>query len=793
MKHAALSFLLFGILCISSFSAWSQERLTISGYLKDGDTGETLIGASVYVTELETGVITNVYGFYSISLPNGNYTVKYSYVGYSTVTQTVNLTENQTLDIELPVASEELEEVVVTAEAEDANVKNIEMSVQKLEMKTIQKMPALLGEVDVLRSIQQLPGVSTVGEGAAGFNVRGGSIDQNLVLLDEAPVYNSSHLFGFFSVFNPDAVKDVKLYKGGIPAQYGGRLSSILDVRMKEGNSKRLSASGGVGLIFSRLTVEAPIVEDKASFIVAARRSYIDVLARPFLSGDLAESAFNFYDLTLKTNVKLNDKNQLFLSGYLGRDVFTFGEDGGFNWGNQTVSFRWNHLFNERLFSNITAFYSNYDYELGFRDGTENSFDWNSKIKTYSVRPELNFFLNPRNTLTFGGQMLIYDFEPGNAFGVSEGEVADVSLANKYAAEAAVFLSNEQEVSPRLSLQYGLRFSWFSYMGEGTAYEYANAEVAGTRRPVTGFTEYDQWENIQTYSNWEPRFSVKYELNSVSSLKASYQRMAQYLHLISNGAASIPLDVWTPSTNNIQPQLADQIALGYFRNFKQNTYETSVEVYYKDFQNLVEYIDGADLLLNEFLEGDLLNGVGRAYGAEFYVEKKKGRLTGWIGYTLARTERKVEGINQGDWFPARFDQTHNLNITAFYELSPRLTLSSSFALISGTPATFPTNRIELQGYVIPHNSEDRRNNYRIPAYHRLDISATLYPKKKENRKNDSYWVFSVYNLYNRRNPFSIYFQQSETRPIGGQPLNTEAVRFSVIGSFIPSVSYNFKF
>lgn len=792
MKLTRLFFTLTLLLVSITFVS-AQNKVTLSGYLKDGDTGETLIGASVYVTELETGVISNVYGFYSISLPEGNYTVKFSYVGYTTVERQINLDKNVTLDIELPLASEQLDEVTVTAEAEDANVKSIEMSVQKLEMKTIQKMPALLGEVDVLRSIQQLPGVSTVGEGAAGFNVRGGSIDQNLVILDEAPVYNSSHLFGFFSVFNPDAVKDVKLYKGGVPAQYGGRLSSILDVRMKEGNSKRLSASGGVGAIFSRLTLEAPIVKDKASFIVAGRRSYIDVLAQPFLGDDFDGSAFNFYDLTLKANVKLNDKNQLFLSGYLGRDVFKFGENGGFNWGNQTVSFRWNHLFNERLFSNVTAFYSNYDYELGFRDGPDNSFDWNSKIKTYSVRPEFNYFINPKNTLTFGGQAIVYDFEPGNAFGVSEGQLADVSLDNKYAAEAAVFIGNEQELSPKLSMQYGLRFSWFNYMGKGRAFEYADATEVGQRRFVNNFTQFDQWESIQTYSNFEPRFSLKYELNEVSSVKASYQRMAQYLHLISNGAASIPLDVWTPSTNNIKPQLADQIALGYFRNFKQNMFETSVEVYYKDFQNLVEYIDGADLLLNEFLEGDLLTGIGRAYGAEFYVEKKKGKFTGWIAYTLARTERQVDGINQGEWFPARFDQTHNFNVTAFYEVSRRLTFSSTFALVSGTPTTFPTNRIELQGYVIPHNSEDKRNNYRIPAYHRLDISATLNRKPKEGRKNDSFWVFSVYNLYNRRNPFSIYFRQGEVRPPAGQPINTEAVRFAVIGSFIPSVSYNFKF
>lgn len=786
--------ILVSFLFLLSAPGFSQDKFTISGYLKNATSGETLIGASVYVPTLQTGATSNVYGFYSLSLPAGSYTLKYSYVGHKPVEKQLDLRENTAINIELSPIEELLEEVVVRAEAENANIKKLEMSTQKLDMQTVQKMPALLGEVDILRSIQQLPGVSTVGEGAAGFNVRGGSIDQNLVILDEAPVYNSSHLLGFFSVFNPDAVKDVKLYKGGIPAQYGGRLSSILDVRMKEGNRKKLSASGGVGLIFSRLTIEAPIVKDKASFILAGRRSYFDVVARPFLREELRNSAFNFYDLTLKTNVVLNPRNQLFLSGYLGRDVFKFGENGGFNWGNQTLSFRWNHLFNSRLFSNITAFYSKYDYKLGFRDKEDNdSFDWTSHITNYSIRPELNYFVNPKNTLTFGGQALLYGFSPGSASGVSAGERLDFSLSKKRALETSVFIGNEQTVSPKLSLQYGLRYTLFAFLGKGTAYEYHPAEAPGERRFVKNGTDYKDWEVIKTYQNLEPRFSLKYELNNRSSLKASYQRMSQYLHLISNGAASIPLDVWTPSTNNIRPQLADQIALGYFRNFAQNTYETSAEVYYKKFDHLVEYVDGANLMLNEFLEGDLLAGIGRAYGLELLVEKKKGRFTGWIAYTLARTERKIEGINNNKWFPARFDQTHNLGLTTFYEANSRVTLSGTFTLISGTPSTFPTNRIEQQGYLIPHNAEGSRNNYRIPAYHRLDVALTLKRKPKVGMKNKSFWVFSVYNLYGRRNPFSIFFRQDKKRPQIGQPIRTEAVRYSIIGNLIPSVSYNFKF
>lgn len=773
-------------------AAFSQDKFTLSGYIKDGNNGENLIGATVFVKELNVGATSNEYGFYSISIPTGTYVVEYAYLGFETLSKNITLNANTTENIELGVSSAQLTEVVVVSEAKDQNVSNIEMSVNKLDIQTIQKMPTLLGEVEIIRSIQLLPGVSTVGEGATGFNVRGGSIDQNLVLLDEAPVYNSSHLFGFFSVFNPDAVKDVKLYKGGIPARYGGRLSSILDVRMKEGNNKKLAVNGGVGLIFSRLSVEAPIVKDKASFIVAGRRSYIDILAGPFLNDGLEGSILNFYDLTLKTNYNINDKNRLFLSGYFGRDNFGFGEAAGFNWGNGTATLRWNHLFNDKLFSNITLYYSDYDYEISFGEDATNSFDWNAQIVNYSIKPELTYFLNPKNVLRFGGQAIIYDFEPGNAVGVSEGEVSDVSLDKQYALEGGVYIENEQDLGSQVKINYGLRFSLFNYLGEGRAYEFADAP-AGTRRPIISFQEFDQWESIQTYSNFEPRFSIRYQMTPSTSLKASYNRMAQYLHLVSNTTASTPVDVWTPSTNNIKPQLADQVALGYFQNFKNNLYEFSSEIYYKSMDNLVDYIDGADLLLNEFLEGDLLTGKGRAYGIELMMKKNEGTFNGWVSYTLARSERLVEGVNDDDWYPSRFDQTHNLSLTAFYEPGKRWTFSSNFVLISGTPTTFPTSRFEQQGFVIPHNANNTRNNVRIPVYHRLDLSATLEGKKNEERRWQSQWVFSIYNVYSRRNPFSIFFRQDQNRILPAQAVNTEAVRLSVIGNFIPSVSYNFKF
>jgi len=790
-SNSLLRILFLAFLFTIPFSnLFAQSDFTISGYIKDQASGETLIGAAVYIEELETGTVSNVYGFYSISMPAGDYTVSYRYVGYETITEKISLDSNIKKDIELNEENEELEEVTITAEAEDANVSSVEMSVNKLDIKTIQQIPSLLGEADIIRSIQLLPGVSTVGEGASGFNVRGGGVGQNLVLLDEAPVYNSSHLLGFFSVFNPDAVKDVKLLKGGIPAQYGGRLSSILDVRMKEGNIKKFSASGGVGTIFSRLTLEGPIVKEKGSFVVAGRRSYADVLAAPFIANtSFSDSKLYFYDLTLKGNYKINDKNRIFLSGYLGRDVFKFDGDQGFSWGNTTTTFRWNHLFNDRLFSNLTVFFSDYDYEIKFGED-EDVFEWNSRILNYSVKPEFTYYLNPKNELTFGGQAILYDFEPATTQAISAGEISSITLDNKYALESAIYLANQQTISEKISLQYGLRFSMFNYMGPGSAYEYFDDVTPGLRRGVASEEVFDRWETIETYTNFEPRFSMKYQLDATSSIKASYNRTAQYIHLVSNTTASNPLDVWTPSTNNIRPMQADQIALGYFKNLKENAYEASVEVYYKDIQNIVDYIDGADLLINRFLEGDLLAGEGRAFGAEFYLKKNTGKFTGWLSYTLARSERLVNGINNNEWYPNRFDQLHNLSLVGFYKLNNRWTFSMNFAYNSGTPATFPNSRLEVQGYIVPHSNSNKRNNVRIPDYHRLDFSATLYPKKKENRKNDSYWVFSLYNVYNRRNPFSIYFTQPDVPRDNNL---TQAFQVAIFGSIIPAVSYNFKF
>lgn len=785
MKHLpALLLALF-----TSILAYSQEKRTISGYIKDASNGESLLGVSVYVREIGNGTVTNDYGYYALSLPVGaSYTLVFNYVGYEKIEKRVELKEDLKLNIELKDESLKLQEVVITATKEDENIKNIEMSVNKVEMKTIRQMPALLGEVDLVRSIQLLPGVTSVGEGASGFNVRGGNIDQNLVLLDEAPVYNSSHLFGFFSVFNPDAVKDVKLIKGGIPAQYGGRISSILDVRLKEGNAKKREINGGIGTIFSRLSYEQPFAKGKGSFIVAGRRSYIDVLARPFLSGDLKGSRFYFYDLTAKANYRINDKNTVFLSGYFGRDVF--GADFGFDWGNQTATARWNHVFNSRLFMNATAFYSNYDYGIesdrNNRRSSGDKFQWKSNIKTLSIKPDFTYFLTPNNTVTFGGQYLHYDTQPGSATAISSGERRDISLQPRYADESALYVANDQKINRWLSLQYGLRYSLFRNLAPGEAFEFQEL-VKGERKLPVGEKKFSSGV-INQYGNWEPRFSAKIEFSPSTSLKASYNRTVQYLHLLSNTAASSPLDVWTLSSQIIKPQIADQVALGWFQNFADNMYETSIEGYYKDLQNQIDYVSNSDLLLNKYLEGDLLFGNGRAYGGEFYVKKNRGKLTGWVSYTLARTERKIAGLNNDDWFPARFDKTHNLSVVGLYTLNERWSFSANFAFNTGTPASFPTNRFEWNGWTLPHNVNNTRNASRIPNYHRLDLGATLKTRKKLFKRGQGEYVFSIYNAYNRRNPFSTYVRQNQDNN-----LLTEAVRYSIIGSIVPAVTYNFKF
>ncbi len=791
MKQFLLFLFLFGAFVQA---ADAQQKVTLSGYIKDSTNGEVVASCNVSVEGSTNTAVSNSYGFYSISLSPGTYKVNFTAGGFQAVVLTIQITQNETRNIDMARAFDELKGATVIGKRKDNQLEKVDMSTNNLRIAEIKRVPAFLGEVDVVKSVQLLPGVSTVGEGATGFNVRGGSIDQNLILLDEAPVFNSSHLFGFFSVFNPDAVKDVKLIKGGMPSMYGGRLSSTLDVRMKDGNTKKFEVNGGIGVIFSRLSVEGPIarknakMKNKSSFIVAARRSYIDVLAKPFLknNANLKDAVFYFYDLTAKVNYVINNNNKIFLSGYLGRDAF--GAPGAkFDWGNQTATFRWNHLFSKRLFTNFTTYYSKYDYKLGF-GSDDNTFEWKSNIVNFSIKPDLTYYITPKNTLQFGLLSTYYIFSPGQALSIDEGSTVEFGLPKKYAMENAVYIENEQKVDTRLSLRYGLRFSNFNYLGKGSALLLEKNNEA-KRSLVTGRITYDKsFQLIKAYYIPEPRFSANYRFSKNTSLKLSYNRMAQYLHLISNTAASVPLDVWTPTTNNIKPQIADQVAAGYFRNFgPAQEFETSVEVFYKELQNQIDYIDGAELLLNSQLEADLLNGKGRAYGLELYAKKNAGKLTGWISYTLSKSERKVEGISRNQWYNNRFDRRHNMNITGSYELNKKWSISASFVLGSGTPTNLPNTKYSFQGIQgIPQNASDLRNNVTIKPFHRLDLSATYIRKKTE--KWESSWVFGVYNAYGRKNPFSYY---SRNNPDNN--MQTQLIRYSVIGTVIPSVSWNFKF
>jgi hypothetical protein len=793
-----LRYILLLFLFLISTSVFSQEKFTLNGYVKDKESGESLIGATIYINKISGGTITNAYGFYSLTLEEGDYVIEYRYVGYTNLNQTVELNKNQKLDVELQSLDIELDNIIISGEAENSNVSSIEMSTNKLDMSTISQIPTFLGENDIIKAIQLLPGVSSVGEGASGFNVRGGSVGQNLVLLDEAPVYNSSHLLGFLSVFNPDAVKDLKLYKGGIPARFGGRLSSILDIRMKDGNNKKKVISGGIGSIFSRFTIEAPIVKNKSSFILALRRSYADILAKPFLknSSFLDDgAALNFYDLTAKTNFQINDKNTLFVSSYVGRDIFKFDARQGFNWGNSTGTIRWNHLFNDRLFSNFTAIYSNYEYQLAFGSDDRNKFEWDSKIETVNFKPEFTYFINTNNELSVGAEILGYRFEPANAQGVSDGEVTDISLPEKYAFEGSLYLGNEQKIKS-LTLSYGLRISMYSYFGPTTKYEFGIASIYGGRKPVISETKINERESIQSYSNFEPRISLNYQFNDSFSFKMSYNKMSQYIHLLSNTASSSSLDVWTPSTNNIKPETGDIYVFGLFKNFSDNKFESSIEMYHKDLENQIDYVDGADLLINKYFEGDLLYGRGRAYGIEFLFKKNSGKLNGWVSYSAGRSELKIEGINQFKWYPTRYDQTHNFKITSSYDFNDRVSLSGNFSFLTGTPVTFPTSKYVIQGFVIPHNGDNARHQNRIPNYHRLDLAVTIngkkFKKNGEQRKNNSSLVVGVYNAYNRKNPFSIYFSQGKDS-VTESFIPGQVTRLSIIGSFVPSITYNFKF
>jgi hypothetical protein len=757
----------------------AQEKVTLSGYVKDNASGEGLIGASVSVQELPgVGIATNEYGFYSLTLPKGTYTLLYNYLGYVTLSRTVQLTASQKLDIELSQNATALKEVEITTRKEDENVRSMEMSTLKMQVAQIKSMPALMGEVDLVKAIQLMPGVQNAGEGTSGFYVRGGGADQNLILLDEAPVYNASHLMGFFSVFNADAIKDVQLYKGGIPAQHGGRLSSLLDIRMKEGNNQKMEVSGGIGTISSRLTVEAPLVKDKSSFILSGRRTYADVFFGLSNDEDIKGNDLYFYDLNAKVNYTLNEKNRVFVSGYFGRDVAST-KDFMMNWGNATATVRWNHLFNDRLFSNTTFIFSDFDYALGSKE-EESEFTWMSHIKDYGIKNDYTYFLNPRNQLRFGLQVTYHNFMPAEVKPGGKSFVNELKLNSTSALESAVYLSNEHQLTDRLTVDYGLRFSRFTNIGPGDVYLYD--EHFDT--PVDT-VKYSRYEKIKTYGGLEPRIAAKYELNEVSSIKASYNRTLQYVHQVSNSTSAMPFDVWIPSSTYVKPQRADQVAAGYFRNFADNMFEGSVELYYKWMDNQIDYKDYAEILLNERLETEMLRGTGEAYGAEFFLRKQKGQLTGWVSYTLSKTERTVPGINNGNPYAPRHDRRHSGNLVLAYQFSPSINFGANWTYSTGGAITMPVGRYEYNGKTYPVYSE--RNGYRLPDYHRLDLSATYEKPKNEFKKYSSSWTLSVYNAYARKNAFSIYFRESED-----DRTKTEAVKTYLFG-FLPSLTYNFNF
>jgi hypothetical protein len=778
-------FLLFSMLLLMASTVISApdgalKKLNISGYISDAKTGEMLIGATIYVTESQSGASSNVYGFYALSLPAGQYTLTYSFIGYKTQQQKVVLDHDRTLDVRLVPTDKQLDEVVISGERIDRNVRAAEMSVMRLETKTINQIPALFGETDLIRAIQLLPGVKTVSEGSTGFSVRGGSIDQNLVLLDEATVYNSGHLLGFFSVFNNDAIKDVKLYKGDIPPAYGGRLSSLLDVRMKDGNTQRFSATGGIGIISSRLTLEGPIVNENTSFIVSGRRTYADLFIPLFGKANMQGSKLFFWDLNAKISHTFNENNRVFFSAYMGRDVFK-NEFAGMNMGNGTFTLRWNHLFSKKLFSNFTLLRSRYDYSLGTAEGEASSFEWKSDMIDYRGKADFTWFLNTDNTIRFGASLIHHTFSPGEARGVGdETFINSYDIPSKFAYESGVYVSNEQKIGALFTLKYGLRFSMFQNVGADTLYHFDENYNIIEREPIAAGKVYN------TYTHLEPRVGFVYLLSERASVKGSYSRTIQYLQLGQNSTAGTPLDIWFPASPNVKPQISDQGALGYYRNFDSNMYEASAEVYYKNMQNTIDFKDHAQLLLNRELEAELRFGRSWAYGLELMVQKQHGKLTGWVSYTLSKTERKIEEINNGKAYVAPYDKPNDISIVINYDFSQRLTAGLNWVYSTGLPVTFPTGRAVWGGVVVPIYSD--RNDYRMPDYHRLDLSVTLRPRKNPNRKWYGEWNLSVYNAYGRKNPWAINFVQ-ETAAGGYQTYAEMTYLFSVI----PSISYNFKF
>ncbi|MBC8111977.1 MAG: TonB-dependent receptor [Verrucomicrobia bacterium] len=779
-------------MCRAFFEAHSKipetAKYTVSGVVREAGTGENMIGATVFVQELNIGTTTNQYGFYSLTLEPGIYHLIFRSFGFQTEKKLVLVETNTKLNVSLVNTDTELEEVVISGETSDRNISSSQMSVERIEMKTIKKMPSLMGETDIIRSIQLLPGVSTVGEGAPGFNVRGGNVDQNLVLLDGAPIFNTSHLFGFFSTFNPDIIRDVTLYKGGIPAQFGGRIASVLDLKFKEGNSKQLSGQGGIGPIASRFCLEGPIKNEKTTFVIAGRGSWADPYLRLIPDKNVQNSKAYFYDANFKISHRFNTKNALYLSAYLSRDRFKFPADTAYEWGNASAVLRWNHLFNDKLFANVTAAFTNYTYGI---EGTKaaNEFEWQAGIVYKNLKTQFTYYPSVRHQLEFGADVIQYSIKNGTLKPLKNSPINPLNLQQDNSLETALFVNEEFKISSRINLSLGIRYSAFFLLGSGEVYQYQSG-VPKSRTTITDTLNFASNELIQTYQGFEPRMALNYVINSEQAVKLSFNRMRQYLHLISNTTAITPVDIWKNSNTHLTPQVGDQLAVGYFRNMKDNTYETSVELYYKKLTGIIDYKEGADLILNPTLETELLAGTGKAYGIEMMLRKNKGKLTGWVSYTYARSLRTVAGttfeerINDGNPYPTNFDIPHNLKIFGSVQFTKRTYFSFNFLYNTGRPITYPNARYDIGGVAIPNYIS--RNQQRIPDYHRMDITLTADGKIKPDRKWQGSWVLAVYNVYGRRNAYSIFF-----KPDFGVVPNS--YRLSVLGSALPSLTYNFKF
>ena len=769
---------LFLSLFIFQLTLIAQNKWAINGVVKDAKTGELLIGASIKIEGVNNGTVSNSYGFYSLTVKEGKHNLIVNFQGYQLYSKSINVITNTQLDITLNPQSTNLAEVTVTTKKKNDNITKPQMGVEKLNINQINQLPVLFGERDILKSIQLLPGIKSAGEGNSGFYVRGGSSDQNLILLDEAPVYNASHLLGFFSTFNSDAIKDVSVYKGTMPAQYGGRLSSVEDVKMKDGNNKDYDVSGGIGLIASRLNVEGPIVKDKGSFMVSGRRTYADLFLKLSKDTTIKNNKLYFYDLNVKANYALGKKDKLFLSGYFGRDVLGFGQTFNTDWGNTTATLRWNHVVSNRLFSNTSFIYSNFQYNINIKAGQDN-LHINSQIEDVNLKQDFDLFINNNNKLKFGANIIHHEVSPGKITSDNVGFKSNYTQ-NKSSWESAAYISHEVAATNKLNIIYGLRLTNLSVWGPGNFYKY---DSAGNTLDTL---KYSQGQLVASYWNIEPRISASYQLNDAASFKASYTRNVQNLHLISNSTSGSPTDLWLSSSNNLKPEIADQISAGYFKNLKNNEYEFSAEVYYKWMQNQIDYKSGAQLRANDNVESQLLlNGIGRAYGIELLVRKKTGKLTGWIGYTLSRTERKFDGIDNGKWFAARQDRTHDLAIVAIYKLNERWTLSSNFIYYTGSAVTFPSGKYQVNNQTVFLYTE--RNGYRMPAYNRLDFAATYENKKNKTRKYQSSWTFGLYNVYGRENAYTIVFKDDPNNP------NKTVAEQTSLFRFVPSVTWNFKF